>query len=162
MKNVYVALENLRSLYNIGAIFRTCSFFGLDKVVLIGYTGKRALPGGKTLLHEKIAKSALGSENHLQVIFLESPQELIIFAKENRLKIISIEQNENSVSLEKWVPEDNCVLILGNEVTGISKYLLQNSDKIIEISRYGKHNSLNVATTCGIVLHYCSGALVNK
>jgi tRNA G18 (ribose-2'-O)-methylase SpoU len=152
MSNVYVALENVRSLYNIGAIFRTCSFFGIKNIILVGYSGKNFNTRGKIVLHEEIKKSSLGSEKDLKIKFLENSSDLINFVIKNSLKLISIEQNKKSINLRKWEPTENSVLVFGNEVDGISEDILRASDEIIEIKKLGKHNSLNVTTTCGIIL----------
>lgn len=152
MKEIYVALENLRSLYNIGAIFRTCSFFGVKNVILVGYSGKRFNTLGQPILHDQIKKSSLGAEESLNIIFLETSSDLIKFAKENHLKLVSAEQHPDSTSLNKWKVSDKTVLVFGNEVEGVSKEVLSSSNQIIEVVRTGVHNSLNVTTVCGIVL----------
>lgn len=146
----YIALENIRSLFNIGAIFRTCSFFGIKNVVLVGYSGIDL--NGK--LHPKVKKSSLGAEDDLNITYLKDSDELIEFVNENNLKLISIEQAPNSIEINKWHPEKNSVLVFGNEVDGISERILENSNQIVEIRRLGKHNSLNVATTLGMILNY--------
>ncbi|EKE00061.1 MAG: TrmH family tRNA/rRNA methyltransferase [uncultured bacterium] len=152
MKNIYIALENIRSLFNIGAIFRTCSFFGVDKVILVGYSGKTHNTKNEVVLHEEVKKASLGSESDLTLTMLETCDDLINFAKENKLKLIAIEQDSNSIKLGNWIPEDNCILVFGNEVDGVDQAILKKSDQIIEIKRLGKHNSLNVTTACGIIL----------
>jgi 23S rRNA (guanosine2251-2'-O)-methyltransferase len=159
MKNIFIALEDLRSLYNIGAIFRTCSFFGIKNVVLIGYSGKTTLPNGSTVLHEKVAKSSLGSEKDVDLMFLDTPEDFTKWAGQEGLKIIAAEQTPQSISLGEWKPEDNSVVVFGNEVEGISPFIVEHADKVIEIRRTGKHNSLNVTTACGIVMHKISSEL---
>ena len=154
MRNVYVALENLRSLYNIGAIFRTCSFFGIKNVVLVGYSGKKYNLKGEKILHPDILKTSLGSEKELEIIFLEDSKQLIKFAREKNLKVVCVEQDQKSVPLKDWQPEDNIILVFGNEVDGVSEEVLEKSQAILEISRYGMHNSLNVSTAVGIVLFH--------
>jgi tRNA G18 (ribose-2'-O)-methylase SpoU len=154
MNNVYVALENIRSLYNIGAIFRTCSFFGVTKVLLVGYSGRNFDTRGNVVLHEEIKKSSLGSEKDIEINFVENSNELILYAKKNDLQIVSIEQNEKSTKLCNWKPTDNTILVFGNEVDGVSKEILEASNEIVEIERVGKHNSLNVTTACGIILSF--------
>ena len=150
---IYVALENLRSLYNIGGIFRTCSFFGITRVLLVGYSGRNFDTRGRSVLHEDVKKSSLGSEANLEIVFLEDAGELLKYAKDNGLRVVSMEQNEKSLKLGDWAPQDNSILVFGNEVTGVSDELLLGSDQIVEVERPGVHNSLNVTTTCGIVLH---------
>lgn len=152
---IYVALENIRSLYNIGAIFRTLSFFGIYDVILVGYSGKDS----KGNLHKDIVKTSLGSENDLNITFLETSSSLLAFAKENKLKIVSVEQNEKSTDLKDYGDFNNCVLVFGNEVAGITQEVLEISDAIVEIQRTGKHKSLNVTTAVGIALHTITCAL---
>lgn len=152
MKNVYIALENVRSLYNVGAIMRTCSFFGFYKLLLIGYSGTKLDFKGNRILHPEVTKTALGAEKDVEVIFLENTEELFHFAKEEKLKIVSIEQHKKSTKLTKWKMNDEIVLVFGNEVKGVSEETLEISDEIIEIERVGKKGSLNVTTAVGITL----------
>ncbi len=154
MQNVFVALENIRSLYNVGAILRTCSFFGINNVILVGYSGSYTTPGGKKLLHEKVAKTSLGAYQNMTITFLKNSADLIAFAKSKNLKVLAVEQSEKSVPLHLWKPKQDCVIVLGNEKEGVSKEILEAADKVLEISRYGRHNSLNVSTTAGIVLYH--------
>lgn len=163
--NIYICLENIRSLHNVGAIFRTCSFFSFKKVILLGYTAK---PKEKNkninkdeIFNYELLKTSLGSENDIEVIRINTNEELIKFAKENGLNLISIEQSENSIKLEEITNENknifnNSIVVLGNETEGINKEILDNSNYIIEIKKIGKHNSLNVATTAGIILNKIS------
>jgi tRNA G18 (ribose-2'-O)-methylase SpoU len=153
MKNVYVALENVRSLYNIGALFRTCSFFGFYNVLLVGYSGKTQDTKGTSLLHPKIHKSALGSENDLNITLISHEEDLINFCKNNSLDLICVEQHSSSILIKDFSLLDNYVLVFGNEVTGVSETLLAASSNIIEIEKLGDHNSLNITTSCGIVLY---------
>ena len=161
-KNIYIALENIRSLFNIGAVFRTCSFFGFTNVILVGYSGKTKNTKNETILNKEILKSSLGSEKDLQITFLETSDDLIKFCEENELNLISIEQRYKSIKLSK--PEMNLilndekgfVLVFGNEVSGVSDIVLKHSKAALEIPRLGKHNSLNITTACGIVLYELS------
>ena len=153
---MYVALENVRSLHNVGAIMRTCSFFGFYKLILTGYSGTKLNFKGDKILHPQIEKTSLGAEEDMEVIFLENTEELFHFAKENKLTITSIEQHKESTKLKEWKPKDNTILIFGNEVKGISKDTLDISDEIVEIERIGNKSSLNVTTALGVVLHLVS------
>lgn len=153
MKNVYIAMDNVRSLYNVGSVMRTCSFFGLNKVLLIGYSGTKFNFKGEKILHPKLEKTALGAEVDVETTFLENSEELLWFAKENDLKIVSIEQAENSADFDNWVPEENSILVLGNEVKGVNPEILDISEETVEIKRLGNKHSLNVATTAGLVIH---------
>lgn len=140
---------------------RTCSFFGIDKLILIGYSGVDHI-GNKKTLHRKTIKSALGTEEDIEITFLEDVQELMEFAKKKQLAIYCAEQHENSLSLHEWeVPTDDFILVFGNEIDGVSTELLGNCLKIIEVPRTGKHNSLNVGTSVGIYLWKISSAINN-
>ena len=102
-KNIYIALENIRSLFNIGAVFRTCSFFGFTNVILVGYSGKTKNTKNETILNKEILKSSLGSEKDLQITFLETSDDLIKFCEENGLNLISIEQGLTSIKLTEFI-----------------------------------------------------------
>jgi tRNA G18 (ribose-2'-O)-methylase SpoU len=152
MKKIYIALENVRSLHNVGSIMRTCSFFGFYKLILIGYSGTKLNFKGNKVLHSQLEKTSLGAEEDMEVTFLENAEELFHFAKENKLTITSIEQHEESTKLKNWNPKDNTILIFGNEVKGVSKDTLDISDEIVEIERAGNKASLNVTIAVGVVL----------
>jgi 23S rRNA (guanosine2251-2'-O)-methyltransferase len=154
MDNIYIVLEDVRSLYNIGAIFRTCSFFGFSKVILVGYSGKNTKPNGEVVLHDGISKSSLGSEKDLEIIFMEDAQKLVDFVRQNSLSLMCLEQHPTSTDIKDLKHFENSVLVLGNEVTGVSDTLMSNAQHIVEIKRTGNHNSLNITTACGIALHH--------
>lgn len=154
MDNVFIALENVRSLHNVGALFRTCSFFGFRKVLLVGYTGKDV----NNKLHSKVSRSSLGSENDLEITFLDSSKKLLEFTKSKNLKLVCIEQSSKSVAIEDWTPTENMLVVFGNEVEGVSNELLENCNEVVEIRKpgMGVHNSLNITTSAGIVLNHLS------
>lgn len=167
---IYVCLENIRSLYNVGAVMRTCSFFGFKNLILLGYSGvitNSSLVPGKKALHPKLEKTALGSSADLNIIYLNTTQELLQYLNDKRedYEIYSFEQHKESMDFSKWVSvfsEDvslNRVLVFGNEKEGISSGMLKESDSIIEISGSRGHNSLNVGVTCGIVLGILTNGL---
>jgi len=148
----YVCLENIRSLFNIGAIFRTCSFYGINNVILLGYSGKDA----KGNLHQEILKTSLGSEKDLDIIMMSTAKELYKFAKDKRLEVVAIEQTATSKAIHEYEFPSGSIVMFGNEAEGITKELLEKADAVLEIKRKGIHNSLNVTTTCGIVLDIIS------
>jgi tRNA G18 (ribose-2'-O)-methylase SpoU len=156
MENIYIALENVRSLYNVGAIIRTCSFYGVPNLILVGYSGAVTLPNGKIVLHEKIKKTALEAEMDLSISFLATASDLINFAKTNGLNIVCIEQHANAKRLTGWIPKENQMVIFGNEVKGVSEELVEQANEVVEIYKTGFHNSLNVTTTAGIVINKIS------
>lgn len=148
-----IALENIRSLYNIGAIIRTAEFFGIKKLILIGYSGIDK--NEPDLIHRKLKKTSLGSIPKVQLDVLESVTDL----KKYNLPIIAIENNTPNVkNLYKWSSPEKAILLFGNEVDGITPEGLSVATEIVEILRIGTHSSLNVATACGIVI----SELVNR
>lgn len=156
MNKIYIALENIRSLYNIGAILRTCSFFGVTDVILLGYSGKNTLPNGKIVLHDRVKKTALGAEQDVNLIFLETADELISFAKSNNLDLVCVEQHSGSVALSDFKFTKDSLFVFGNETAGVSDAILQNAKTIVEIPRLGKHNSLNVEVAVSVLLYHLS------
>jgi len=153
MDNIFIALENIRSLYNVGSILRSASFFGIKKILLVGYSGKLILPNGKAVLNEKLKKTALTSEMDIEIIMLDSSDSMYDFATENSLKLISIEQEQHAKPLTAENLENNVIYVLGNEVEGVSKLTITKSKRVLEIKHSTGHNSLNVATTAGILFH---------
>lgn len=154
MPKVYIALDHVRSLYNVGSIMRTADFLGYTDVILIGYSGVEFDMKGQKILHPKLEKTALGAEKRIKTTFVENAEELLFFAHENNLKIISIEQDEDSTLLESWkLPEEDFIIVFGHETKGVSQEVLKISDGVVEIQRLGEKHSLNVATSAGIVLY---------
>ena len=145
-KDIIVILDNIRSAFNVGAILRTADGSGVKKVYLCGIT-----PDVK---HPKILKTALGAEEYIETKSLKTTQEAISTCRLEGYTIVSVEQVENSVSIEEVKSTSKLCLIFGNELSGVSHEILEMSDRVIEIPMFGKKNSLNVATTVGIALYY--------
>ena len=145
-----VALENIRSLGNIGAIMRSCEFFGIKEIWLVGYTGREM--AGRDELNHKIAKTALGAEKKLKIKFLPDSLQLIKLCREQNFPLVAIEQHPKSIPLPNWQPVKNSVLVFGSETDGVSAEVLVAAAQIVEIPRLGQKNSLNVATCVGIVI----------
>ncbi len=150
---IYIALENIRSLYNIGAIIRTAEFFGIKKVILIGYSGIDK--NEPDMIHRKLKKTSLGAMPKVEIETAEKVEDL----KKYKLPIVAIENNKDNVkNLYDWTPPKNAIYLFGNEVDGITPEGLSIASEIVEIPRIGTHSSLNVATACGIVI----SELVNR
>lgn len=132
---------------------RTSAFFGIKDVILVGISGVFDM-GAHKMLNPKVSKTSLNAEKELNIIFLESSQELIAFAEQNSLDLIAVEQDPNSIALADFIPIRDSVLVFGHERKGVSQEVLEFADKIIEIPRIGNKSSLNVATAAGVVLHY--------
>ncbi|MBT8271019.1 MAG: RNA methyltransferase [Flavobacteriaceae bacterium] len=143
---IIVILDNVRSLNNVGALFRTCDAFRIKKVILCGITA--------TPPHKEIQKTALGSTLSVDWEYFESTQDVVKDLKSNGIKIIAVEQTENATSLEKFKPESNTVyaVIFGHEVNGIAQQVLDICDHWIEIPQYGTKHSLNISVSAGIVI----------
>jgi len=140
-----VILENIRSLHNVGAIFRTADGAGWDKVYLTGYTG---CPPDR-----RIEKVSLGAEEFLPWEHVDSAEKLCEKLKKEEFKIIALEQSDRSVDIfTTKCEEENIVLILGNEVDGVSEEILNMCDQHLEIPMHGKKTSLNVSVAAGIAL----------
>jgi tRNA G18 (ribose-2'-O)-methylase SpoU len=146
-KKRIVILENLRSLHNVGSIFRTADGAGWDKVYLCGYTG--APPD------RRIEKVSLGAEEFVEWEKIENIAELLEILKKDGFKIIALEQTPKSreIFTEDISKIEKLALILGNEVTGVDDETLDKCDLHLEIPMYGQKTSLNVSIAAGIALY---------
>ncbi|MFH1402396.1 MAG: TrmH family RNA methyltransferase [Patescibacteria group bacterium] len=152
-KEIFLILHNIRSVYNVGSIFRTADACGVSKIFLTGYTptlldkfGREA--GG-------FAKTALGAEKNIPWEYFSQPAPLLQKLHEQNFQIIAIEQSKNSVDYKKINPLNDgqkIAFLLGNEVRGISESLLKKCNIIAEIPMRGKKESLNVSVSAGIAL----------
>lgn len=143
-----VVLDNIRSALNVGAIFRTCDGANVKKIYSIGIT--------PSFIHPKVKKTALGAENYIENICIKDTQEAINLLKSEGYKIVSIEQDKRSMKLGEENIDGKIALVFGNEITGVSNLFLKESDFVLELPMLGKKNSLNVATTAGIIIYYLS------
>lgn len=141
-----VVLDNIRSAHNVGSAFRSSDSFKADKVCLCGIC---AVPPSA-----EIHKSALGAENSVLWEHYDDTLDAIRELKDKGFTIVSIEQTEKSVSLEKFIPEEGTkyALVFGNEVEGVRQDVVDSSDLSIEIPQFGTKHSLNVSVCLGIVL----------
>lgn len=150
-----IALDNIRSLYNVGSILRTCAFYGIPKIILIGYTGIMK-EGDSMFIHPKIKKTGMSGIEALEFKFFETRQEFIKYCHDNGIEIICLEQDKRSVSLEKFKPVvHKQVYVLGNEVLGVSQDLLDAAKEIVEIKAHKSfYHSLNVTVASGIFINH--------
>ena len=142
-----VVLDDIRSLNNIGSIFRTCDAFKIEKIYLCGITA--------TPPNRKITKTAIGATESIDWEYYNDINDLVLRLKKQDFKVWAIEQTENSKILSKMKKiETNTkhVLIFGNELNGIKQDVVNNCDDAIEINQYGTKHSLNVSIAAGIVL----------
>lgn len=141
-----VVLDNVRSLHNVGSIFRTGDAFLIEAVYLCGITS--------TPPHAEIHKTALGAENTVDWKYFEDTHLAVHELKANGYKVFSIEQAEGSTSLTglKLDTSQKYAIVLGNEVKGVQQSVVDLCDACIEIPQYGTKHSLNVSVTGGIVI----------
>ena len=144
-------LHNIRSVENVGAIFRTADAVGIDKIYLTGYTPTPVDRFGR--IRQDLAKSALGAEEFVMWEQKKTILPLLAKLKKENYKIIAIEQAEHSVDYKKVKLKQNNAFILGAEVTGIPKNILNKCDVIAEIAMRGKKESLNVSVAAGVALY---------
>lgn len=141
-----VILDSVRSMHNIGSIFRTSDGFAIEKIFLCGITAQPP--------HREIEKTALGATQSIDWAYYEDVCDAINELKSAGYKIIAIEQAENSTMLNNYKPEitDKYALIFGNEVNGVSDEAMKMIDTCIEIPQFGTKHSFNIVVSAGIVL----------
>jgi tRNA G18 (ribose-2'-O)-methylase SpoU len=141
-----VILDSVRSMHNIGSIFRTSDGFAIEKIFLCGITAQPP--------HREIEKTALGATQSIEWTYYEDVCDAINNLKSEGYKIIAIEQAENSTLLNNYQPNksDKYALIFGNEVNGVSDEAMKLIDTCIEIPQFGTKHSFNIVVSAGIVL----------
>ena len=141
-KEFYVICDNIRSLENIGSIFRTADALQIDKVFLCGISG--------TPPNDKISKTALGAEKWIPWEYYKLTWRLVDELKKQNISIVCLEQTKKSLLYEKFKPKFPLVLVVGNEVKGMSSSILKRADATLQLPMHGKKESLNVAVAFGI------------
>lgn len=143
---VIAVLENIRSAYNVGSVFRTADAFLLEAIYITGYT---CIPP-----HKEIKKTALGAEETVEWKHFTDATHAITILKQNGYKVYAVEQAIDSISLEKLAAatDEKLAFIFGNEVTGVEQSTIEQCDGCIEIPQLGMKHSLNIATAAGVVL----------
>ncbi len=149
-KENILIIHDVRSVVNVGAMFRTADAVGIDKIYLTGYTPAPVDRFGRK--RGDLAKSALGAEEYVPWESKKSLPALIRNLKREKYQIVAIEQDKKSIDYRKVKIKNKNVFIVGPEVTGIPKNILKKCDIIAEIPMRGKKESLNVSVACGIVL----------
>lgn len=141
-----VVLDNVRSLHNVGSVFRTADAFRIEKIVLCGIT---ACPPSA-----EIHKTALGAEDSVAWEYVSDTLQAVLALKEAGYETLAVEQAENSHKLGEFVfeKEKKYALVLGNEVKGVRQDVVDACGGVIEIPQYGTKHSLNVSVTAGIVM----------
>lgn len=143
---IIVVLDNIRSLNNIGSVFRTADAFLIEKIFLCGITA--------TPPHKDIQKTALGATDTVIWEHHEKTEDVIKNLQENGVKILSIEQAEEAVMLQDFTPQKDTTyaIVFGNEVKGVQQSIVSMSDEVIEIPQYGSKHSLNISVSAGVVM----------
>lgn len=143
---IIIVLDNIRSLNNIGSVFRTSDAFLIEKIYLCGITAQPP--------HNDIRKTALGSTESVDWEYFESTLDAIGKLKSTGVKICAIEQAENATMLNDFKPQPDTkyALIFGNEVKGVQQDVVDTSDIILEIPQYGTKHSLNISVSAGVVI----------
>ena len=149
-KAISVLLHNIRSVHNVGSIFRTCDTLDIGMIYISGYTPRPIDRFGRA--RGDIAKVALGAEKNVAWKQIKNPKKLLAELKEKRTKIIALEQAENSVDYKKVKTTGDTIFVVGNEVDGIPENILSLADAIAEIPMRGIKESLNVSVAFGVAL----------
>lgn len=149
----YVICDNIRSLENIGSIFRTADAIGVSKIFLCGISG---IPP-----HRKIEKTALGAEKTIPFEYKKQIGRLVDGLKKEKVFVVALEQSKKSVAYMNFKPRFPLALIVGNEVKGISKKVLRKADTIVYLPMKGKKESLNVSVAFGVIGYHISSFITN-
>ncbi len=141
-----IVLDNVRSLNNIGSVFRTADAFLIEGIYLCGFTA--------TPPHRDIHKTALGATESVEWKHFDSTETAISELKSNNYSVVSFEQTQQSISLTTFIPDKNrsYALIFGNEVRGVDQKVIDMSDACVDIPQFGTKHSFNIAVSAGIVL----------
>ena len=142
---IIVVLENVRSLNNIGSIFRTCDAMAIQKIYLCGISAQPP--------HREIRKTAIGATESVDWEYQENVLDVIIKYQKLDYNLIAVEQTSKAISLEKY--ENNrkkTLLVFGNEINGVSQRTIDKCDISLEIPQWGTKHSLNISVTTGIIL----------
>lgn len=157
MPEITVIAHNIRSTHNVGAIFRTCEGFGVQRLILSGYTPHPHIANDTRLPHiaEKLTgqihKTALGAEQLLPFTYQEEPD--LATLKAAGYTIVGLEQDEKAVLLPGFNPPQKLALLLGEEVSGLTEEQREQCDALVEIPMTGQKESFNVSVATGIALY---------
>ena len=141
-----VVLDNVRSMHNVGSVFRTCDAFLVEKIYLCGFT---PCPP-----HREIQKTALGATETVTWESAASTKDLMLTLKENGYSIFAIEQTHNSIALDQFIPtpKSKIAIVFGNEAEGVDQEVISHCHGAIEIPQFGSKHSFNISVSAGIVL----------
>ncbi|MCL1607020.1 MULTISPECIES: RNA methyltransferase [Bacteroidaceae] len=141
-----VVLDDVRSLHNVGSVFRTSDAFRVEGICLCGITATPPQP--------EIHKTALGAEDSVAWTYYKDTLEAVSRLKQDGYTVLAVEQAEGSTMLDRWSPEPDgrYAVVLGNEVKGVRQEVVDSCDGCLEIPQYGTKHSLNVSVTAGIII----------
>lgn len=142
-----VWLHNIRSLHNVGSVFRSADSFGISMLLLSGYTPQPP--------RAEISKTALGADEYVKWVGFDDVKSTLMFLKESNYRLVGFEQTSESIDIHEleFDAKPTC-LILGNEITGIDDEILPHLDVVVEIPQYGRKHSLNVSVATGVALFH--------
>ena len=151
-----VVLDDVRSMHNVGSVFRTGDAFRIEAVYLCGITS--------TPPNAEIHKTALGAEDSVEWKAFDSAKDAVIELKESGYEVYSIEQAHGSTMLQDFKPElkKKYAVVLGNEVKGVHQEVIDASDGCLEIPQFGTKHSMNVSVTAGIIIWHFAQTIINK
>lgn len=143
---IILVLDNIRSLHNIGSVFRTADAFRVQEIVLCGITAQPP--------HKDIHKTALGATESVSWRYESDSLQAVKTLKEKGVKVIAVEQAEGAQSLESFTPKAHTTyaLVFGNEVKGVAQEVVSAAHGVLEIPQYGTKHSLNVSVSVGVVV----------
>lgn len=143
---IIIVLENIRSAYNVGSVFRTSDAFLIEAIYIIGYSAKPP--------HKEIKKTALGAEESVEWSYFKTTDEAILDLREKGFNVYAAEQAEGSFQLNAiaFEADEKIAVVFGNEVTGVEQSTIGLCDGCLEIPQLGMKHSLNIATAAGVVL----------
>ncbi len=143
---IIVVLDNIRSMHNVGSVFRTADGFLVEAIFLCGITPQPP--------HRDINKTALGATDSVDWMYFSTTAEAVTKLKQNGYLVYAVEQTEGSISLEHFLfnEEDKIAVVFGNEVEGVGNEVLPMTNGSIEIPQQGMKHSLNISVAAGIVL----------
>jgi tRNA G18 (ribose-2'-O)-methylase SpoU len=159
MTRLSLLCVDIRSTYNIGSIFRTADGIGVDEIILCGICPRpnaqdERLPHIAASSNREIAKTALGAEKHVKWTYFVTFTEASYYAKAKGYTLLALEQNDRSRPLHTYSTKDDCCVVVGREVEGLTKQELLACDEVVEITMFGSKESLNVSCASAIALYH--------
>lgn len=144
-RKVRLLAHNVRSLWNVGAFFRTCDALGVEHLYLTGYTGHPP--------RKEISKTAIGAEEWIPWEHARDPLPIMQQLQGDGWHIVALELHPDAVDIDRFIPTERVCLVVGHELTGVPEDILEMCDAIVQIPMQGRKESLNVSVATGIALH---------